>query len=100
MEAQITQAFSPEDFRKHGHHLIDLLADHLSKIQSADHKETIAWEAPNDLLRFWQGDINGPLLDNPGELFENILSKSINLYSPTCMGHQVPPPAPAAVLGA
>jgi len=99
MNPQISQAFSPEDFRKHGHQLIDLLADRLSKTQSNDHKATITWEAPNDLLRFWQDDLNGPLLENPGQLFENVLARSINLYSPTCIGHQVPPPAPAAVLG-
>ena len=99
MESKISNAFSPEDFRANGHQLIDILADHLSKSQSNDPAPTISLETPDDQLKFWQDDLNSPSLDDPRELFKNILSRSINLYSRRCMGHQVPPPAPAAVLG-
>ncbi len=99
MESKISKAFSPEDFRINGHQLIDMLADHLNKTQSSDATSTISRETPEDQLKFWQGDLNSSLLDDLGELFKNVLSRSINLYSRRCMGHQVPPPAPAAVLG-
>jgi len=99
MESQISKAFSPEDFRANGHKLIDMLADQLSKSQSTNPDHTILRETPDDQLKFWQDDLNSSLLDDPGELFKDMLSRSINLYSRRCMGHQVPPPAPAAVLG-
>jgi len=99
MDSQITRAFSPEEFRKNGHQLIDMLADHLSKNQSDDAMATLSWESPADQLRFWQDDFNSTRLDTPDELFKNVLSRSINLYSRNYAGHQVPPPAPAAVLG-
>ncbi len=99
MESKINKAFSPEDFRANGHLLIDLLADYLKTSQSNDPPPTISRETPDCQLKFWRDDFNSPLPDDPGELFKNILSRSINLYSRSCMGHQVPPPAPAAVLG-
>jgi len=99
MESPITRAYSPEEFRTNGHQLIDLLADHLSKTQSGNQGKTLNWESANDMLRFWQEDFNSPLQDSPAELFKAVLSRSINLYSRAYAGHQVPPPAPAAVLG-
>ena len=41
----LQNAFSPEDFRKKGHALIDLLANHLAE-GAAKNRPTIPWQEP------------------------------------------------------
>ncbi len=99
MDFDAEKIYSPEDFRLYGHQLIDLLADQLTESQSAGDLLTIDWKSPEDQLDFWSKDFDSPLLDTPQGLFKDVLSRSINLYNPKYMGHQVPPPAPMALLG-
>jgi len=99
MELSMAQAFSSENFRQHGHELINLLADQLQASQAVDLPITLSRQDPNDQLAFWRNDMAQVQLKDPGPLFKNILSRSINLYSRGALGHQVPPPAPEAVLG-
>ena len=98
MENILEKAYSANDFRTYGHQLIDILADYLQDIQSAENPLTIRWEDPGSQLKFWQNDFNSPLLNIPGSLVKNILDRSIHLHSRRAMGHQVSPPMPVGIL--
>jgi L-2,4-diaminobutyrate decarboxylase len=100
MKNLLTKAYAADDFRRFGHQLIDLLSDHLKTVQTAETPQTINWESPGNQLGFWKDDFNKPLIDGPDTLFRDILSHSIHLHSCGAMGHQVSPPAPAAILAA
>ncbi len=91
----IEQAFSASDFRRFGHELIDLLADHL---ENTPNDKVLPWQEPADALAYWQADFAKPLTNNPTEIFADIVSKSIKLHHPHYMGHQVTPPVPLAAL--
>jgi len=91
----IEKAFSAEDFRKYGHELIDLLANHLENVSE---EKTFPHQAPNEALDFWESDFKKPLSENPNDVFSEILNKSVKLHHPHYMGHQVTPPAPLAAL--
>lgn len=99
MQTSLAQAFSPENFRQRGHELIDLLADQLHSSQSAEIPFTLPRLEPDEQLSYWRNDRAQDQISHTGLLFENILSHSINLYSRGALGHQVPPPAPEAILG-
>ncbi len=99
METLLQKAFSADAFRTNGHKLIDLLADRLANSQNTTQPFSLCWQEADNMLEYWKQDAQKPLLEEPFELFSNILSHSINLYSKSTMGHQVPPPAPHAVLG-
>jgi L-2,4-diaminobutyrate decarboxylase len=91
----IEKAFSPSDFRRHGHELIDLLANHLENVPN---DVVFPWQEPADALAYWQADFEKPLTDSPTEIFADIIAKSVKLHHPRYMGHQVTPPVPLAAL--
>lgn len=97
MPSFLKQAFSPDDFRRFGHELIDLLANHLTHVEAGNGK-TIPWQEPADSLAYWEQDAEQPSLQNPNELFKNIIERSTNLHHTRYMGHQVAAPAPLAAL--
>ncbi len=97
MPSLLKQAFSPDDFRRFGHELIDLLANHLAHVEAGNGK-TIPWQEPADSLAYWEQDAQHSPLQNPTELFKNIIERSTNLHHPRYMGHQVAAPAPLAAL--
>jgi L-2,4-diaminobutyrate decarboxylase len=100
MTSLLDQAYSIEDFRRQGHALIDLLADHLAAATSdAPDQKTIQYRAPEPQLGYWQHDFQQPPGD-PLALFQDAIDKSIHLHSKRYMGHQTTPPLPVTVLSA
>ncbi len=121
-------AYDPENFRRQGHALIDMLADYLG--DALGHSPTlpvIPWREPDDQYRFWKEDLHHSRNTEPGtrnhacvvaspkpgttpaswqarnpdptlSLFEKLLTESIHLHHPRFMGHQVCPPAPLSAL--
>lgn len=94
----LADIYNPETFRAQGHALVDLMADYLVSVQSRQDPIVIPWMEPAESLAYWQTDSQKPLLDNPIDLFADILANSTHLHHPRYMGHQVPPPAPLAAL--
>jgi L-2,4-diaminobutyrate decarboxylase len=90
-------AYSPEDFRKRGHQLIDELADHLASQIQDSKTPTIKWCQPEEEHIFWKNYLeNG----KETELFTQILKRTTNVHNPKCIGHQVTPTAPITALSA
>lgn len=90
-------AFDPETFRQQGHRLVDLLANHLQRAESAENP-VLAYTEPSDQLAFWQRDFAQPANADPLPLFTDMLSRSIHLHNPRFMGHQVAVPLPLTAL--
>lgn len=93
----LKMAYSPENFRKQGHVLIDQLADHFNSSINRESEKVIRWSPPEDEYAYWKGFLkDGKKL----ELFPEIIERSIHLHNPKYIGHQVCPPAPMASLSA
>lgn len=95
MKTTLQDAFNPENFRKLGHEIIDLLANHLTNSINGDNK-VIDWKEPADQLQYWRKNLEK--LETPAELFSNVLANSINIHHPNYIGHQVGATLPVAAL--
>ncbi|WP_108869251.1 pyridoxal phosphate-dependent decarboxylase family protein [Aquimarina aquimarini] len=87
----LEKAYDPTDFRKIGHQVVDLLADHLEKVQNDKEHPVLAYKDPEEELTYWQDDFSSDsdILD----VFKNILDHSIQVHHPRYIGHQVAVPA-------
>jgi L-2,4-diaminobutyrate decarboxylase len=96
----LLNAFDPERLRVDGHRLIDALADQLARWQAGE-GPAVPWQHPAEARRAWAGLDGGLLAGARGELVDDlvrVVRASAGLAHPHMMGHQVPPPLPAAVL--
>nr|WP_299389144.1 aminotransferase class I/II-fold pyridoxal phosphate-dependent enzyme [Allomuricauda sp.] len=88
-------AYDSEEFRKHGHGLIELLAQHLEQTTTGKSPKTINWNLPENELNFWKEYLeNGTLED----FFPEILKRTTHVHHPRYVGHQVGIPAPLTAL--
>ncbi len=91
----LKKAYDPESFRKNGYELIDLLTEHLAKMQSPDLEDKVMPStSPDDLFNFWKADYENP----EGDFYKKALSLFNHLHHPKYIGHQTSPVAPDAVL--
>lgn len=89
-------AFDPEQFRKSGHELIDLLASQLRNTNSGD-GPVIQYHTPEEEWNFWKNFSDDSTL---GDLSSEFLSRTTQVRHPKYMGHQVAAPLPLASLAA
>jgi L-2,4-diaminobutyrate decarboxylase len=94
----LKQLYSPTDFRKNAHALVDTLADYLENAQSQTLETVLPWVSPEESLAYWQADFEQPINENPDEFFKKVIEKSTHLHHSRYMGHQVAVPAPLAAL--
>lgn len=87
--------YSPENFRKRGHELVDRLADHLETSLHGDSNKVIHWNLPEDEYAFWKSYLEH---GDTAQLFPKIIAHTIHVHNPKYIGHQVCPPAPLASL--
>ncbi|MEN0004848.1 MAG: aminotransferase class I/II-fold pyridoxal phosphate-dependent enzyme [Bacteroidota bacterium] len=104
MEKILRQAYDPEQFRKDGYALVDLLADHLARTSAKQEvasngqmEQALPWIAPEESLAFWQKD-KQTADASPATFFEQVLAQSVQLHNPHYMGHQISPPVPVSAL--
>lgn len=101
----LARAYDPERFRADGHRVIDGLADHLAACvptaaTAPDDRPVIPYRPPGDALARWPADYG----EHPGAddalaaVLAATAADSIRLHHPRYLGHQVPPPLPAAAL--
>jgi L-2,4-diaminobutyrate decarboxylase len=90
--------YSPSEFRKNGHDLVNLLADYLENAQSETPEKTIPFVAPEENLAFWQADLAAQPTADPLDFFKKVVEKSTKLHNPRYIGHQVSTVAPLAAL--
>jgi len=91
----LREVYSPETFRRQGHTLIDLLANHLDSSLHQKNDRVIQWKLPEDEKRFWSHfQENGDI----AEFFPEVLKHTTHVHHPKYIGHQVCAPAPLAAL--
>ncbi len=93
---KIEDPYDSKAFRKIGHELIDVLANHLEAVQTGAHS-VYPHKNPNKELEFWQNDFNDEL-SHPLSLFKTIIAHSTQLQHPKYIGHQSASPAPITSL--
>lgn len=97
MDDLFATAYSPDAFRRQGHALVDLLADHLVQAQSG-RNNTLNYVEPSDMLAYWQADFAQAAPADPVALWAAMIAHSNHLHNPRFMGHQVATPLPIAAL--
>ncbi|HRK73081.1 MAG TPA: pyridoxal-dependent decarboxylase, partial [Rhodothermales bacterium] len=87
--------FHPEQFRKEGHALIDLLADYLTDV-GQQREVVLSCTAPDEEVEFWKTACFGDNL----AYWKTVVARSIHLHHPRYMGHQTAVVANEAALSA
>lgn len=98
MNDLLKSAYDPETFRRQGHALVDMLADHLTGALQRQPEKTIEWMAPETAAAVWELGETGEAPVAPEDLFRKVLEGGIKLHHPRYMGHQVSPPLPLPAL--
>ena len=91
--AALRAAFDPERFREDGHRLVDALADQLARWH-ARQGVVVPWREPAAAKLEWHDIGRGELVAD----LVRVVEASTAVANPRCLGHQVPPPLPGAVL--
>ena len=103
---RIRTAYDPELLRQSGHRLIDLLSNHLSKVEHSE-IDVLPWREPECNVRDAEtvlqamrdsGCDQRGLADRFSEIIQTMLDHGLNLHHPHYIGHQVPAPSPIAGL--
>ncbi|SEK37203.1 L-2,4-diaminobutyrate decarboxylase [Aquimarina amphilecti] len=91
LDESLQKIYKPSDFREIGHQLVDMLADHLSQVQSNREQPVLKFQDPEKELAYWKDDIssNNSIID----FYQKILDRSIHVHHPRYMGHQVAVPS-------
>ncbi len=93
-EANLTfsQIYDPNNFRKLGHLMVELLADQLENVQTDMSHVVYPHRNPEEQLAFWKDGLD--IKANPFDTFKDILQNSTQLQHPRFMGHQTASPPP------
>ena len=94
----IAAAYDATRFRADGHAMIDRLADHLARATGRDDARVIPWQPPADACAAFPPDFPDAPADDLDGVLARTVDHSIRLHHPRYLGHQVPPPLPAAAL--
>lgn len=99
MKSKLDKAYSIENFREQGHELIDIMANYLEDTRT-DRVGALAipWQHPDEQLNYWKQDFSKPPLDEPLELFKDVIERSVQVHRKRYLGHQTTPTLPATVL--
>lgn len=103
---RIESAYDPNLLRCAGHRLVDLLADHMSRIQSAE-GSVLSWSDPRQCIQLASAELDraigsgagrDALADHFAQLVRTMLGHSQNIQHPRYIGHQVAASVPLAGL--
>jgi L-2,4-diaminobutyrate decarboxylase len=97
-ESKIPEPFNPEEFRKEGHKVVDILSDYLNKALSGDKMAVLPWNEPDQLAEIFSFSSGGGAEEPLDSFMKRIIDCSIHIHHPNYIGHQVTSPLPAAVL--
>ncbi|KAF5064277.1 L-2,4-diaminobutyrate decarboxylase [anaerobic digester metagenome] len=97
MNPLLEKAFDPEDFRREGHKLVDLLASYLESCRQKAQMPVLPPSDPETMAGFWKNDLLNPGFDLQS-FYSTLIAQSNHIHHPRYMGHQVVPPAPLSAL--
>jgi len=94
MDELIREAYDPEDFRKKGHKLIDLLADHIKNSLEKKLDKVSNWKDTDSRFTEWEKRFMKEESEDFETFINDLLQWTINIHNPNYMGHQVSLPLP------
>lgn len=97
MNTLLSHAFDPEEFRREGHQLVDLLTTFLQDCRAGATMPVLPPSQPDEMLAFWENDLKRGDF-NLQEFYQTLILQSNHIHHPNYMGHQVVPPAPLSAL--
>ncbi|MDM8001781.1 MAG: aminotransferase class I/II-fold pyridoxal phosphate-dependent enzyme [Bacteroidota bacterium] len=97
-ETRLSHTYDSEEFRKHGHELIDILADYLKEATSRSEMPVLDYREPDDLVG--EFDLDDPAnRDLPLDGFiRKVVAGMNHLHHPRFVGHQNTPPLTAGII--
>lgn len=88
-----SDAWDSENFRRHAHAAVDLLADYLGKVgDPTTAGPVLPWVPPDAMLQRWTSDFEATR--DPLDLMREVVAGSNHLHHPHYVGHQVTSPLP------
>jgi L-2,4-diaminobutyrate decarboxylase len=97
-ESGIPWPFNPEEFRKNGHQIIDILSEYLKDALSGKELAVLPWMDPEQLTEYFSFTSEGGAEEPPDSFVKRIISMSNHLHHPHYIGHQVTSPLPLTAL--
>jgi L-2,4-diaminobutyrate decarboxylase len=94
----IPSGFDPENFRKEGHQVVDLLADYLNKALKGTKMPILPWNDPDTLADDFSFTSGGGEEEPFTDFIQRITDNSIHIHHPSYIGHQVTSPLPQTAL--
>lgn len=94
----IPSPFNPEDFRKKGHIIVDILSEYLGDALSGKEMPVLPWNDPEKLTESFSFDSAGGEEESLDAFITRIIDHSIHIHHPHYIGHQVTSPLPATIL--
>ncbi len=97
-DTRLSHTYDSEEFRRHGHELIDILADYLRDATSRSDMPVLDYSEPDDLVKEFEFD-NPANRDLPLDGFVRKVVAGMNhLHHPRFVGHQNTPPLTAGLI--
>jgi len=96
--SKIPLPFNPEEFRKEGLQLVDILSDYLNDALSGKGMPVLPWNDPDILTDSFSFDSGGGDNEPFNDFIRRILDNSIHIHHPHYIGHQVTSPLPLTAL--
>lgn len=93
-EQILNKAYDPEEFRKLGTAVVNLMADYLVNTQQ-ENISVNRYQKPKNQYDYWKNYEES----DPIKFYQNILQHSMHIHHPKYMGHQVSAPLPLSVIG-
>lgn len=97
-QALLEKAFDPEEFRRDGKKIVDLLADFLASSRPESRPRAYPWEEPEAMLASWADRFGAEPEAAFPDLLPEILRRSNDLLHPRFVGHQCTTALPLAAL--
>lgn len=94
----IPREFDPEEFRKEGHKIVDILSEYLKKSLSGTPMPVLPANEPDNLAENFSFSSGGGSTEPFDEFIKRIIDNSIHIHHPHYIGHQVTSPLPFAAL--
>jgi L-2,4-diaminobutyrate decarboxylase len=98
MKADIPAPFDPEDFRKEGHKIVDILSDYLRETLSGNEMAVLPWNEPDKLAEYFSLDSGAGDKEPFDKFIKRILACTNHLHHPHYIGHQVTSPLPLTAI--
>ena len=94
----LRKAFDPEEFRREGHRVVDILADHLAASNPAGRAKVLPFEEPEAMAAAWADRFGAAPRGSFSGMLPEILARSNDLLHPRYAGHQCTTSLPLAAL--